>query len=43
MAKAQEALNQIEVKRYGTDLSLKKKLVKVGIAFCGKQCCVVSR
>ena len=38
--KAQEALNQIEIKRYGTDLGDKKRLVKVGVAFHGKLCCV---
>jgi len=39
-AKANEALQQIETKRYGQDLG-QKKLVRVGIAFCGKQCKVV--
>ena len=42
MAKAQEALHQIEVKRYGAGLNSEKRLVKVGIAFYGKQCCVAS-
>ena len=36
--KAQEALEQIEIKRYGVENAQGKKLLKVGIAFCGKQC-----
>jgi len=35
---ALEALKQIETKRYGADLDQAKPLIKVGIAFCGKQC-----
>ena len=35
---ALEALKQIETKRYGADLDQTKPLIKVGIAFCGKQC-----
>jgi len=37
-AKADEALAQIDQKRYGADLDTGKCLVKVGIAFHGKQC-----
>ena len=37
---AEKALGQIEAKRYGSDLENSKPLVKVGIAFHGKQCCV---
>ena len=36
--KAAEALAQITAKRYGEDLEKSKRLVKVGIAFCGKVC-----
>ena len=36
--KAQEALEQIDAKRYGAELAPGKKLLKVGIAFCKKQC-----
>ena len=36
--RAQEALEQIDVKRYGKDLAPGKKLLKAGIAFCKKQC-----
>ena len=36
--KAQEALAQIETKRYGADLN--KRLIKVGVAFYGKICSV---
>ena len=36
--KAEEALNQIEAKRYGADLDIRKRLVKVGVAFHGKIC-----
>ena len=36
--KAEEALAQIDVKRYGAAIAPGKKLVKVGIAFCKKQC-----
>ena len=39
--KAQEALAQIEAKRYGADLDKGKRLVKVGVAFCGKLCTVL--
>ena len=35
---AEKALAQIDLKRYGADLEKSKRLVKVGIAFCGKQC-----
>ena len=37
-AKAAEALTQITAKRYGEDLEKSKRLVNVGIAFCGKKC-----
>ena len=38
-AKADEALKQIEVKRYGADLQgTGGKLVKIGVAVCGKRC-----
>jgi len=38
-SKADEALEQIEVKRYGADLlSTGKKLVKIGVAVSGKRC-----
>jgi hypothetical protein len=36
--KAQEALTQIEIKRYGADISAEKRLVRVGVAFHGKMC-----
>ena len=36
--KAQEALVQIDVKRYGAEFAPGKKLLKVGIAFCKKLC-----
>ena len=36
--KAQEALEQIDTKRYGAELKPGKKLLKVGIAFCKKIC-----
>ena len=35
---ALDALKQIVTKRYGADLDKTKRLIKVGIAFCGKQC-----
>ena len=35
---AEKALVQINTKRYGADLDKSKRLVKVGIAFCGKDC-----
>ena len=34
----EEALRQIDAKRYGANVAQSKKLVKVGIAFCKKQC-----
>ena len=38
-AKAHDALEQIEVKRYGADLpKADKKLVKIGVAVSGKRC-----
>jgi hypothetical protein len=37
---AEKALAQIDAKRYGTEVGLEKKLVKVGIGFQGKQCSV---
>ncbi|MDR1913403.1 MAG: ATP-binding protein [Clostridiales bacterium] len=37
-AKAMEALNQIDIKRYSAELDNSKKLIKIGIAFFGKQC-----
>ena len=40
-SKAQEALAQIETKRYGANLNDEKKLFKIGIAFCGKKCRVL--
>jgi len=39
--KAQEALSQIKTKRYGADLNNEKRLVKIGVALCGKKCRVV--
>ena len=36
--KAQEALEQIDTKRYGIEFAHGKKLLKVGIAFCKKLC-----
>ena len=36
--KAQEALEQIDAKRYGAEIRPGKKLLKVGIAFCKKLC-----
>ena len=36
--KAQEALEQIDIKRYGAELTTDKKLLKVGIAFYRKLC-----
>ena len=36
--KAQEALNQIDAKRYGAELVPGKKIIKVGIAFHKKSC-----
>ena len=38
---AQQALQQINSKRYGADLDSEKRLIKIGMAFCGKQCRVV--
>ncbi|MCL2015447.1 MAG: ATP-binding protein [Defluviitaleaceae bacterium] len=38
---AQKALEQINLKRYGADLDSEKLLIKIGMAFCGKQCRVV--
>jgi len=38
---AEKALNQINTKRYGADLTDGKPLVKIGIAVCGKRCRVV--
>jgi len=40
---AQTALKQIDVKRYGMDAGTDKRLVKIGIAFCGKRCKVAVR
>ena len=40
-ASAVKALAQIETKRYGDDLDKSKKLIRVGIAFCGKICRVM--
>ena len=37
-AKAAEALDQIDSKRYGTELDKTKPLIKIGVAFHGKQC-----
>jgi len=37
------ALKQIEDKRYGVEISGDKKLVKIGVAVCGKLCKVVCR
>ena len=34
------ALRQIDEKRYGVDFDSTKRLVKIGIAFCGKSCWV---
>jgi hypothetical protein len=42
-AKADEALAQIEDRRYGADAGAGKPLVKVGVAFCGKLCRVRSK
>ena len=39
-ATAEKALAQIVERRYGADLVRGKPLVKVGVAFFGKQCCV---
>ena len=36
--KAEDALSQIDTKRYGADISGGKRLIKVGVAFCGKIC-----
>jgi len=36
--KADEALAQIDEKRYGADIENGKSLIKAGIAFCGKLC-----
>ena len=36
--KANEALSQINMKRYGADLDSGKKLVKIGVALYGKMC-----
>jgi hypothetical protein len=36
--RAEEALAQIESKRYGADLSKDKPLIKIGVAFYGKRC-----
>ena len=36
--KAEDALEQIDAKRYGAELKPGKKLLKVGIAFCKKLC-----
>ena len=36
--KAKEALEQIDIKRYGVEVKPGKKLLKVGIAFCKKLC-----
>ena len=33
-----EALAQIDQKRYGSDIDNGKRLIKVGVAFCGKLC-----
>ena len=38
VARAKEALAQIEAKRYGEDISTQKRLVRVGVAFFGKMC-----
>ncbi|MCL1986369.1 MAG: ATP-binding protein [Firmicutes bacterium] len=38
---AQKALEQINLKRYGADLDSEKQLIKIGMAFCEKQCRVV--
>jgi len=40
-SKAKEALSQIESKRYGMDISNMKRLVRVGVAICGKMCKVI--
>jgi len=37
---AEKALAQIDIKRYGADVGNGKKLVKVGVGFYAKQCCV---
>ena len=36
--KAQEALEQIDIRRYGADVEHGKKLIKAGIAFYKKSC-----
>jgi hypothetical protein len=36
--KAQEALSQIDARRYGADINVKKQVVNVGVAFYGKLC-----
>ena len=38
---AKTALMQIDKKRYGVDLDKGKRLIKIGIAFFGKNCCVL--
>ena len=38
---AKSALSQIDEKRYGADFDITKRLVKIGIAFFGKQCSVM--
>ena len=41
-AQAEKALAQIETKRYGADLAFQgKRLVKIGVTVCGKQCRVM--
>ena len=37
---AKAALRQIDEKRYGADFDSTKRLVRIGIAFCGKSCWV---
>ena len=37
---AKRALEQIDAKRYGAEVGMGKKLIKVGIAFFGKNCSV---
>jgi len=37
-AKANAALDQIVLKRYGTDIDQNKPLIKIGVAFYGKRC-----
>ena len=39
---AEKALAQITQKRYGADLDRNKPLLKIGIAFCGKTCKVIT-